>query len=97
MTILAGTDSRPCGRVADEIRALAAAGMSPHQAIGAAFWAARFYLGLGGLAEGAPAGAAIYDANPRRDLSQLEAPRAVALRGQISYRRSQARQQLLSG
>ena len=88
VTILAGTDSRPCGQVAGEIRALAAAGMSPHLAIGAASWAARSYLGLGGLAEGAPADAVIYDADPRRDLSQLAAPRAVMLRGQVRYRRS---------
>jgi imidazolonepropionase-like amidohydrolase len=88
VTLLAGTDSRPCGRVADEIRALHGAGMSPHQAIGAASWAARSYLGLGGLAEGAPADAVIYDADPRRDLSQLAAPRAVMLRGQIRYLRS---------
>jgi imidazolonepropionase-like amidohydrolase len=88
VTILAGTDSRPCGRVADEIRALAAAGMSPHQAIGAAFWAARSYLGLGGLAEGAQPTPRSVTPTPRRDLSQLEAPRAVVLRGQISYRRS---------
>jgi imidazolonepropionase-like amidohydrolase len=88
VTILAGTDSRPCGRVADEIRAMAAAGVPPHQVIGAASWAARSYLGLSGLGEGAPADAVIYDADPRRDLSQLAAPRAVVLRGQIRYRRS---------
>lgn len=82
MTVLAGTDSRPCGRVADEIRA-----WPPHQAIGAASWAARSYLGLGGLAEGGPADAVIYDADPRRDLGQLVAPRAVVLRGQVRYRR----------
>ena len=87
VTILAGTDSRPCGRVAVEIAALAAAGVPPHQAIGAASWAARSYLGLDGLAEGSPADAVVYDADPRRDLSQLEAPRAVVLRGQIRYRR----------
>jgi imidazolonepropionase-like amidohydrolase len=88
VTVLAGTDSRPCGQVADEIRALAAAGVPPHQAIGAASWTARSYLGLGGLAEGAPADAVIYDDDPRRDLSQLAAPRAVILRGQVRYRRS---------
>jgi Amidohydrolase family len=88
VTILAGTDSRPHGRVADEVRALVSAGLSPHQAIGAASWAARSYLGLDGLTEGAPADAVIYDADPRRDLSQLAAPRAVVLRGQLRYRRT---------
>jgi imidazolonepropionase-like amidohydrolase len=87
VTILAGTDSRPCGRVIDEIRALAEAGVPAHQAIGAASWAARSYLGIAGLTEGAPADAVIYDADPRHDLSQLAAPRAVVLRGQIRYRR----------
>jgi imidazolonepropionase-like amidohydrolase len=84
---LAGTDSRPCGRVIDEIRALADAGVPPEQAIGAASWSARAYLGMAGLSEGAPADAVIYDADPRRDLSQLAAPRAVILRGVIRYRR----------
>jgi imidazolonepropionase-like amidohydrolase len=88
VTILAGTDSRPCGRVIDEIRALAGAGVPPHQAIGAASWAARSYLGMAGLTEGAPADAVIYDADPRRDLSQLATPRVVVLRGTIRYHRS---------
>ena len=86
VTILAGTDSRPCGRVTDEIRALADAGVPPEQAIGAASWAARAYLGMAGLSEGAPADAVIYHADPRRDL-QLAAPRAVIQRGVIPSRR----------
>jgi len=85
--LLAGTDSRPCGRVTGEIRALAGAGVPAQLAIGAGSWAARSYLGLAGLAEGAPADAVVYDADPRRDLSQLAAPRAVVLRGKIQYRR----------
>ncbi len=83
VTLLAGTDSRPCGRVIDEIRALAEAGVPADQAIGAASWAARAYLGVPGLVEGAPADAVIYDADPRRDLSQLATPRVVLLRGRI--------------
>jgi imidazolonepropionase-like amidohydrolase len=81
VTVLAGTDSRPHGRVADEIRALVGAGVSPHNAIAAASWAARAYLGLPGLTEGAPADAVVFDADPRADLSQLDKPRAVILRG----------------
>ena len=61
--------------------------MPAHQAIGAASWAARSYLGMAGLTEGAPADAVIYDTDPRLDLSQLAAPRAVVLRGKIRYRR----------
>ena len=74
VTILAGTDSRPCGRIIAEIRALADAGVPPEQAIGAASWAARAYLGMAGLSEGAPADAVIYDADPRRDLSSWQHP-----------------------
>jgi imidazolonepropionase-like amidohydrolase len=87
VTILAGTDSRPCGRVIDEIRALADAGVPADQAVGAGSWAARSYLGLDGLVEGAPADAVIYDADPRRDLNQLAAPRGVVLRGRVRYLR----------
>jgi imidazolonepropionase-like amidohydrolase len=86
VTILAGTDSSPHGRIADEIRALAAAGLTPHDAIGAGSWTARAYLGLGGLTPGAPADAVVYDSDPRTDLAQLEAPRAVILRGRLMHR-----------
>jgi imidazolonepropionase-like amidohydrolase len=88
VTILAGTDSRPHGRVADEIRALAEAGLSSHDAIAAGSWIARGYLGLGGLAPGAVADAVVYDADPRTDLAQLDNPRAVILRGRLVYRRT---------
>ena len=87
VTLLAGTDSRPHGRVADEIRALAAAGVPAHGALAAGSWAARAYLGLPGLAEGAPADAVVYDSDPRADLGQLDHPRAVILRGQLRARR----------
>lgn len=81
VTVLAGTDSRPHGGIAAEIRALVAAGVSPHEAIAAASWTARSYLGLPGLAEGAPADVAVFDADPRADLDQLDKPRAVIVRG----------------
>jgi imidazolonepropionase-like amidohydrolase len=81
VTVLAGTDSRPHGAIAQEIGALVAAGVSPHRAIGAASWTARAYLGLPGLVDGAPADAVVYDADPRADLGQLGKPRAVIVRG----------------
>ena len=81
VTILAGTDSRPHGKVAVEIRALAAAGVPPEVALGAGSWTARAYLGLGGLEPGAPADAVVDDADPRADLGVLDTPRAVILRG----------------
>jgi imidazolonepropionase-like amidohydrolase len=81
VTVLAGTDSRPHGAIAHEIRALVAAGVSPHHAIGAASWTARSYLGLPGLVGGAPADAVVFDADPRTDLGQLDKPRVVIIRG----------------
>jgi imidazolonepropionase-like amidohydrolase len=88
VTLLAGTDSRPHGRITAEIRALAAAGVPPHQAIGAASWTAREFLGLEGLVPGAPADAVVYQNDPRADLGQLSAPLAVILRGKLIFRRS---------
>ncbi|MFG1867743.1 amidohydrolase family protein [Micromonospora arborensis] len=87
VTVLAGTDSRPHGGIAHEIRALVAAGVSPHQAIAAASWTARSYLGLPGLVDGAPADAAVFDGDPRADLGQLDKPRAVIVRGKCAHRR----------
>jgi imidazolonepropionase-like amidohydrolase len=86
VTILAGTDSRPHGKVADEIRALAAAGLSPQRALAAGSWTARSFLGLGGLELGAPADAVVYDSDPRANLGVLDAPQAVILRGKLVSR-----------
>jgi imidazolonepropionase-like amidohydrolase len=87
VTVLAGTDSHPVARIADEVRALAAAGLPAHDALAAASWAARSYLGMAGLEEGASADAVVYDVDPRTDLRQLDAPAAVVLRGRLAYRR----------
>ncbi|MEO3819301.1 amidohydrolase family protein [Plantactinospora sp. B24E8] len=81
--VLAGTDAPPHGRVADEVRALAAAGMTPHDALGAASWAARDYLGLPGLRVGAPADVVVYPEDPRTDLRMLDHPSAVVLLGRL--------------
>ncbi|HEY1917456.1 MAG TPA: amidohydrolase family protein [Streptosporangiaceae bacterium] len=88
VTVLAGTDSRPHGRITTEIRALAAAGVPADQALAAGSWGARSYLGMPGLTPGAPADAVVYDSDPRADLDQLDHPRAVILRGQVRYRRN---------
>lgn len=87
VTVLAGTDTRPHGGIAQEIRALVAAGVSRHTAIGAASWTARSYLGLPGLVDGAPADAVVFDLDPRADLGQLDKPRAVIVRGKRVHRR----------
>ena len=81
VTLLAGTDSLPHGRIIDEVRALAAAGLRPHDALAAASWTARDYLGLPGLEPNAPADAVVYANDPRTDLDQLAHPLAVVLRG----------------
>jgi imidazolonepropionase-like amidohydrolase len=81
VTVLAGTDTRPHGGIALEIRALVAAGVSAHEALAAASWTARSYLGLPGLVDGAPADAVVFDADPRTDLGRLDNPRAVIIRG----------------
>jgi imidazolonepropionase-like amidohydrolase len=81
VTLLAGTDSRPHGGIADEVRALAAAGVPAHAALGAASWAARAYLGLQDLTENAPADVVVYASDPRADLTRLDHPLAVVLRG----------------
>jgi imidazolonepropionase-like amidohydrolase len=81
VTLLAGTDSRPHGRVADEVRVLAAAGVPAHTALGAASWTARSFLGLPGLVPDAPADVTVYADDPRTDLASLDHPTAVILRG----------------
>ena len=86
VTLLAGSDSRPHGRIANEVHALASAGVPPHVALGAASWTARDYLGLPGLVEGAPADAVVYASDPRTDLTQLDHPIAVVLRGALVLR-----------
>jgi imidazolonepropionase-like amidohydrolase len=69
------------GRIIDEVRALAAAGLRPHDALAAASWTARRYLGLPGPEPEAPADAVVYAGDPRLDLDQLAHPLAVILRG----------------
>jgi imidazolonepropionase-like amidohydrolase len=83
VTVLAGTDSRPHGRIADEVRAFVAAGVAAHDALAAASWQARAYLGIAGLADGAPADAVVFATDPRTDLTQLDSPRAVISRGRL--------------
>ena len=60
-----------------------AAGVPAHDAIAAASWSARAFLGLPGLADDAPADAVVYDADPRTDPAQLDKPKAVISRGKL--------------
>jgi imidazolonepropionase-like amidohydrolase len=76
------------GNIAGEVEALVRIGMPPHDALGAASWRAREWLGADGLEEGASADFVVYDRNPVDDLSVLRTPTAVVLRGQqVSPRR----------
>jgi imidazolonepropionase-like amidohydrolase len=82
--IFAGTDAgsviRP-GRIADEIRALHAAGLPATAALDAACWAARSWLGAEGVAEGARADVVLFEDDPRLHLDAVAAPAHVVLGG----------------
>ena len=83
--IYAGTDAGgvlPHGLVGREVLALhQQVGLPPVDALAAASWAARDWLGRPGLAAGESADLVVYDADPRADLRALAHPRAVVLRG----------------
>ncbi len=84
--VYAGTDAGggiDHGLIADEVRALAQAGLPAEAAVAAASWAARDWLGLPGIAEGAPADLVVYDADPRTDLDVLQRPALMLLRGVV--------------
>jgi imidazolonepropionase-like amidohydrolase len=84
--VFAGTDAGGGighGVIADEIRALHAAGLPAEAALGAGSWAARAWLGLPCIEERAAADLIVYDADPRADLDVLRRPRLMILRGRV--------------
>lgn len=84
--IYAGTDAGSTiahGRIGDEIDALRGIGMSPTEALGAACWSARDWLGRPGLADGAPADLVCYAEDPRGGAAVVHEPTLVILRGNI--------------
>ncbi|MBB3661407.1 MULTISPECIES: amidohydrolase family protein [Prauserella salsuginis group] len=84
--IYAGTDAGGMvahGKLPDEVSALHRAGMPAEQALGAASWAARAWLGYDGIADGRPADLVVFDADPRDDLDVLRSPRHILLRGRL--------------
>jgi imidazolonepropionase-like amidohydrolase len=85
VTVLAGTDFRPHGTLAAEVRYLAAGGLPPEVALGAACWTARAFFGLPGLEDDAPADFVVYDRDPLADLSVLDRPSHVVLGGSLVY------------
>ncbi len=70
------------GNLGGEIVAMAELGLSVHDALGAASWRARDWLGRNAtLEEGAPADFVVLDADPYVDLSTVLRPACVVLRG----------------
>jgi imidazolonepropionase-like amidohydrolase len=87
VAIYAGTDAGgvlPHGLIGEEVLELAGYGMSPAEALGAASWRARSWLGHDdNLAEGTTADLVVFDRDPLADLTVLAAPRRVVLRGAV--------------
>lgn len=82
----AGTDAGggiAHGSIAEEVLALAGIGMTPYDALGAASWRAREWLGRPNLTEGAPADFVCFERNPLDDLTVLREPTHVVLRGAV--------------
>ena len=82
VTVLAGTDLPP-GWLTSEIRWLAASGLSAHEALGAASWTARRWLGFAGIEQDALADLVVFAADPRTDLAVLDDPAHVVVRGRL--------------
>ncbi len=84
--VYVGTDaggSLPHGLVATEVARLRQAGFSTLEALDAATWGARAWLGWPGLEEGEEADLVVYDSDPRADVAVLGAPTRVILRGRV--------------
>jgi imidazolonepropionase-like amidohydrolase len=82
--VYAGTDAGSMikhGRIADEVEALKGIGMSATEALGAACWDARRWLGRPGLDHGASADLLCYSEDPRQGPEVLNHPDLVILRG----------------
>jgi imidazolonepropionase-like amidohydrolase len=84
--VYAGTDAGggiAHGRLVDEIIALHETGMTTQQALGAASWTARGWLGWSGIQEASAADIVAYETDPRADLEALRAPKRMILRGRV--------------
>ncbi|WP_299441701.1 amidohydrolase family protein [uncultured Phycicoccus sp.] len=84
--VYVGTDaggSLPHGLAAEEVERLTRCGFSAVEAIDAATWGARAWLGRPGLEEGADADLVVYAADPRLDVGVLAYPSEIVLRGVV--------------
>ena len=88
VTVLAGTDAPAIqhGDVRREVELLIEAGLSPTVALGAASWAARSFLGMPGIEEGAPADLVAFRDDPREDPAVLATPALTILDGVVIAR-----------
>lgn len=86
VAVYVGTDaggSLPHGLVGEEVERLTRCGFSALDAVDAATWGARAWLGRPGLDEGAGADLVVYATDPRTDVGVLAHPAAVVLRGRV--------------
>jgi imidazolonepropionase-like amidohydrolase len=86
VTIYAGTDAGSVirhGRIVDELQALHAAGLPARAALDAGAWAARAWLGAGGITAGASADVLVCTEDPRSNLATLQDLRNIVLRGEL--------------
>jgi imidazolonepropionase-like amidohydrolase len=87
VAIYAGTDAGgvlPHGLIGDEVAELASYGLSAFDALGAASWRARTWLGLDdNLSEGSTADFVVFGRDPLQDLGVLKEPRRIVLRGRV--------------
>ena len=82
--IYAGSDAGGAmahGLIAEEVEALKGIGMTPTEALGAACWDARQWLGRPALADGSPADLLCFTDDPRSGPGVLSRPDLVILRG----------------
>lgn len=82
--VFCGTDaggSIAHGLVPDEVVELTKAGLSNTEALSAASWGAREWLGRPGIVEGAPADIVLYAEDPRQDVRVLADPAAIIIKG----------------
>ena len=85
VALYAGTDAGAVehGLVASEIALLRDAGLSGTAALAAGSWAARAWLGLPGIEEGAPADLVVFPDDPREDPDALRRPSLIVLNGVV--------------
>ncbi len=87
VAIYAGTDAGgvlPHGLIGDEVLELASYGLTPFDALGAASWRARTWLGLDdNLREGTTADFVVLGRDPLADLGVLKEPACIVLRGNV--------------